>query len=84
MTTQAFKVSDMSCTSCIMHIEELEDKLPGVQKIDVNFKKHQMVAEFDEAKISAEEIAEAVTGIGYPSIVTELKEKKRGFLPWRR
>lgn len=84
MTTQAFKISGMSCTSCIMHIEELEDKLPGVQKIDVNFKKHQMVAEFDETKISGAQIAEAVTDIGYPAVATGVKDKKRGFLPWTR
>lgn len=84
MTTQAYKISDMSCTSCIMHIEELEDKLPGVRKIDVNFKKHQMVADYDETKISGEQIAEAVTELGYPATLAELKEKKKGFLSWMR
>ena len=83
MTTQTFKINDMSCSSCVMKIEELEDKLPGVGKIAVNFKKHQMTAEFDESEISPHTIAEAVTKLGYPTTPAEQKEKK-GFLPWKR
>lgn len=83
MITQTFKVNDMSCSSCVMRIEELEDKLPGVQKIAVNFKKHQMTASFDESAITAQTIAEAVTKLGYPATPAEQKEK-RGFLPWKR
>ncbi len=83
MTTQAFKISDMTCSSCVMHIEELEDTLHGVDKITVNFKKHLVTAEFDETKVDSQSIAEAVTKIGYPAVPTEAQSKK-GFLPWKR
>lgn len=83
MTTQTFKISDMTCSSCVMHIEELEDKLHGVDKITVNFKKHLMVAEFDESRIDSLKIAEAVASLGYPAAPTETAPKK-GFLPWKR
>lgn len=83
MATQAFKISDMTCSSCIMHIEALEDKLPGVKRLDVNFKRHQMTAEFDESKITPRQIADAVSELGYPATAME-ERVKRGFLPWKR
>ncbi len=82
MTTQTFKISDMTCSSCVMHIEELEDKLHGVDKITVNFKKHLMTAEYDETKVDSQAIAEAVTSIGYTAIPTETTTKK-GFKLWK-
>lgn len=83
MTTQSFKISDMTCSSCVMHIEELEDKLHGVDTITVNFKKHRMIAEYDESKVDSQTIAEAVTSLGYPAIPTETALKK-GFSLWKR
>lgn len=83
MTTQAFTIKDMTCTSCVMHIEALEDKLPGVSKIAVNFKKHRMTAEFDEARVDSQTIADAVTKLGYPTTPTS-DDKRKGFLSWRR
>lgn len=83
MATQTFTIHDMTCTSCVMHIEELEECLPGVHKIAVNFKKSQMTAEFDEAQTDSQAIAEAVTKLGYPAAPAAAKTKK-GFLPWRR
>ncbi len=83
MTSQTFTISDMTCSSCVMHIEELEDKLQGVESITVNFQKHLMTAEFDETKVNSQTIAEAVTSIGYPAIPTA-PEAKKGFLRWKR
>lgn len=83
MAKQGFKVSDMTCSSCIMHIEELEDQLPGVKRLDVDFKRHHMVAEYDESKITVKQIADAVTDLGYPATPTE-DQVKRGFFTWKR
>jgi copper chaperone CopZ len=83
MTTRTFTIDDMTCTSCVMHIEELEDTLPGVRKIAVNFKKHRMTAEFDEAQVDSQTIADAVTKLGYPTMPTS-DEPKKGFLSWKR
>ena len=83
MTSQTFTISNMTCNSCVMHIEELEDTLPGVNKIEVNFKKHKMVAEFDETKITSQVIADSVINLGYPTVLAETPAKK-GFLPWKR
>lgn len=83
MTTQTFKISDMSCSSCVMHIEELEDTVPGVRRIAVNFKKHEMVAEYDESKVTSQAIADEVSKLGYPAIPVERMAKK-GFLLWKR
>lgn len=83
MTNQTFNISNMTCNSCVMHIEELEDTLPGVHKIEVNFKKHRMVAEFDETQITSKIIADRVTNLGYHTVPAETKAKK-GFKLWKR
>lgn len=83
MTTQSFKIKDMTCSSCIMLIEELEDQIPGVKRLDVDFKRHNMKAEYDEKLVTAQQIADAVTELGYPAVPTE-ERVRRGFLPWKR
>lgn len=83
MTNQTFSISNMTCNSCVMHIEELEDTLPGVHKIEVNFKKHKMIVEFDESQITSRVIADSVTNLGYHTVPAEMSAKK-GFLPWKR
>lgn len=83
MTNQTFTISDMVCNSCVMHIEELEDTLPGVHKIEVNFKKHQMVAEYDETLTTTQAIADSVTKLGYRTVPV-IPSAKKGFLPWKR
>ncbi len=48
-----------------MHLEELEDELPGILFIKANYHSQSMNVEFDENQISEEEIHKAVEGIGY-------------------
>ena len=60
-----FNVPDMSCTNCAMHLESLEDDLPGVQRIEASYRNLRMVVEYDESKISIEQIISAANKIGY-------------------
>jgi len=48
-----------------MHIEGIEDEIQGIESIDVNFKKQRMVVEYDESKVTEEEISRAVKLAGY-------------------
>jgi copper chaperone CopZ len=65
-----FRVADMECPNCAMHLEGLEDELPGVQRINASYKKQTMEVEFDESKVSVEQIITAANAIGYhPEIV---------------
>jgi copper chaperone CopZ len=65
MTKKIYTVLGMECTNCPMHIEALEDELPGVKKISVSYHKQRAEILFDENKISEAEIIQAVLDIGY-------------------
>jgi copper chaperone CopZ len=62
---KTFRVPDMECPNCAMHLEGLEDELPGVKQINASYKKLTMEVEFDESKLSIEQIIAAANLIGY-------------------
>jgi len=68
MIQKTFLVSDMHCSNCAMKIESLEDDLPGIQSISASYRKGQVVVEFDESKITSEEIMAAVKRQGYTAV----------------
>jgi copper chaperone CopZ len=69
MVKKTFKVADMSCTNCAMKLESLEDDLDGVKQIDASYHRLEMVIEYDESKLSDEQIIAAVKKKGYTAIV---------------
>jgi copper chaperone CopZ len=68
MLKKTFKIPDMTCTNCAMKIEALEDDLDGVKEINASYHKLEMVIEFDESKLSNEQIIAAVKKKGYTAI----------------
>jgi copper chaperone CopZ len=69
MIKKTFKVPDMSCTNCAMKLESLEDTLEGVKEINASYHKLNMVIEFDETKLTDEQIIAAVKKKGYQAIL---------------
>lgn len=65
MIKKTFRVDGMSCSSCSMNVEGIEDDLPGIKKVSASYQKGQMVVEFDEAKVSEAQIIDAVERKGY-------------------
>ncbi len=65
MMKKTFRVPDMECPNCAMHLEGLEDELPGVKRINASYKKQLMEVEFDETKLTVEQIITAANAIGY-------------------
>jgi copper ion binding protein len=65
MVKQVFRVADMHCSNCVMHIEGLEDDLPGVQRVQASYKKQQVEVEYDENKVDATQITAAIQKLGY-------------------
>ena len=70
MIKKIFKVPDMSCTNCAMKLESLEDTLDGVKEINASYHKLQMIIEYDETKLTDEQIIAAVKKKGYQAIPT--------------
>jgi copper chaperone CopZ len=60
-----FRIDGMHCSNCAMNIEGIEDDLPGIKQISASYQKGQMVVEFDEARVSENQILEAVKERGY-------------------
>lgn len=74
-----FKTDGMTCTSCEKIIKKTASKLDGVKKIDVNYATQKGVVEFDESKISEDEIFEALEEKGYSCCLEEGDSKKSVF-----
>ncbi len=69
MIKKTFKVPDMTCTNCAMKLESLEDTLDGVKEINASYHKLLMVIEYDEAKLTEEQIIAAVKKKGYQAVL---------------
>lgn len=74
MATQLFSVPSMHCTSCVMLLEGLEDEIKGITCVEADYKKQQMKVEYDEAKITIEEIVEATKKEGYEATLITKQE----------
>ena len=65
MLKKTFSIPDMTCTNCAMKLESLEDTLEGVKEINASYHRLEMVIEFDESKLTDEQIVAAVKKKGY-------------------
>ena len=68
MIKKIFKIPDMSCSNCAMKLESLEDTLDGVKEINASYHKLQMTVEYDESKLTDEQIIAAVKKKGYQAL----------------
>ena len=68
MIKKTFKIPDMTCTNCAMKLESLEDDLDGVKEINASYHRLEMVVEYDESKLSDEQIVTAVKKKGYTAL----------------
>ena len=68
MIKKTFSIPDMTCSNCAMKLESLEDTLDGVKEINASYHKLQMAIEYDELKLTEEQIIAAVKKKGYQAI----------------
>ncbi|NMA79422.1 MAG: heavy metal translocating P-type ATPase, partial [Clostridiales bacterium] len=62
---QKFDVIGMSCSSCSAHVEKNVSKIDGVSSVNVNLLSNNMVVEYDDGIISADDIIKVVVDSGY-------------------
>ncbi len=60
-----FRVSNMSCASCVVNIESALGELTGVDKVEVNFGTERATVDFDPTQITAAGIQAAAGNAGY-------------------
>jgi len=68
MIKKTFSIPDMTCTNCAMKLESLEDVLEGVREINASYHRLEMVIEYDESKLTDEQIIAAVKKKGYQAV----------------
>lgn len=69
-----FNIEGMTCASCAARIEKVVGKIEGVSSVTVNLATEKMNVEFDENKISSNDILNAVDKVGYKAL--EVLENK--------
>jgi len=69
MVKKTFSVPDMHCSNCSMKLEGIEDDFPAIREINASYHKQQMTVEFDETKLTVEEIVAAVKKKGYQAVL---------------
>lgn len=66
MRTANFVTEPFTCPSCIKKIENVVGKMDGVESTKVLFNSSKVKVNFDDSKVSADEIAQSISGLGYP------------------
>ena len=64
-----FEIKGMHCSACAAIVEKTVAELDGVNSVSVTLLLNSAEAEFDEAKISAKQIAKAIKAAGFPASV---------------
>ena len=65
MKSSSFKIDGMSCSACANRVERVVKKMNGVEEASVNFATETLLVKFDDAKIDAPKIEEAIVKAGY-------------------
>ena len=65
MAKQVFNVKGMHCSACVMTLEGLEDELAGIRSLKVSLHKQRAEIDYDETKVSEDDIRRAFERAGY-------------------
>ncbi len=60
-----FRVSNMSCASCVVNIETVLGRIPGVDRVDVNYGAERLSIDFDPTQVSTADLESALAETGY-------------------
>ncbi|HEY2587065.1 MAG TPA: heavy metal translocating P-type ATPase [Tepidisphaeraceae bacterium] len=66
-----FDVGEMTCASCVAHVQKAARAVPGVDSAEVNLARGRAVVRFDPGRTDPAHISEAITAAGYPAAPQE-------------
>ena len=75
MQQKTMNINGMTCAACAQRIEKVTAKLPGVTESSVNFASEKLTIDFDEQKVTVQEIQKAVSNAGY-EVMAESPDKE--------
>jgi Cu+-exporting ATPase len=71
--TSKLSISDMTCASCVAHIEADLNELEGVESVSVNFAAGMAKVTYDSKKLTPNDLVQTIKKTGYTA---ELKEEE--------
>ena len=76
MKKMTIQLETLTCPSCMQKIENATKSLQGVQKdsVKVLFNSSKVKLDFDESRITAEDIGQAISSLGYEIKKSQIKE----------
>lgn len=74
MTKREFPVLGMMCAGCASNVQHTVSGMPGVKDAAVNLATAQVVVEYDESRITPEEMNKALQKVGYEMLIEEKQE----------
>lgn len=69
-THTVLRAEGFSCPSCVAKIEKQVGRLGGVDRVKVHFASSRIEVDHDSAKVSAQDLVDAVGKAGYTSAVS--------------
>mgnify|MGYP002519699466 FL=1 len=63
------KIKGMGCQNCVNAVTESLTELDGVSKVNVSLEKESAEVEFDESKVNAEKMIEAIKELEYEASI---------------
>ena len=70
--TVILEVQGMTCAACPITVKKALKKVPGVSVVKVDYKTRIAEVRYDPNKTSPDELAKAITAVGFPTSVTGL------------
>lgn len=67
--TVKLNVPTMDCATCPITIKASLNKVPGVSKVQVSYKKREAVIVYDDTRASVSDLKKATEDVGYPSML---------------
>lgn len=74
MANKSFKIEGMTCASCASAVERVTSKLEGVSSASVNLATEKLTLEYDDNKLTTEDIQNAVDKAGYKAITESVQK----------
>lgn len=69
MKNITIKIKGMGCQNCVNAVTESLTELEGISKVNVSLEKESAEVEFDESKINADKMIEAIKELEYEASV---------------
>ena len=71
LTRSEFNISGMTCAACVRAVEKAAGELEGVRSAAVNLSLENMIVDYDEERVTIEDIIRAVESRGYGATLKE-------------